>query len=999
MDAGAALLDRGGPYPGRPGGSDGLVRLPGGPGAPGGLSAGLSAGAPVGAPRESQLWSHSIAFNALTPLGPGVVAEPLPAGVWIRAAQESQASAKYRSWLYYNVASRLDLFRVVIGYPGAPPLPIGQVAEFCRLIPAALWPEVRFARFGPVTRPDGEAVAFGQALADLVDQIAIVGTGVRIMWADPGGGSREGAMLPDGAMTWMPFAMDYGYTPRSLTEGIPVDPVAVDAVAPITGLAEARAGVFPLGEDTVLEVVQSGLWLRPVRTPPGAAQIRAAAADPQSGNLIYDTSAKSSTARMARLAAEVLQRIGEGTRAAFRLRPAHAFARATAGLVAGATAGGRGADRTVRGSAKAFEAAETIELAKIVEGVAVAETAVAGARLEETSAVEAAVAMSAFGLSGSEAVGVVEAVEASGLGQEAVSGYVGETVVEGPGSGARLVGGQGAALLAGGLSGGPAGAGFPARVTAAPPPDVSAASVDGGASGSHTALGSNAAVGPDAAGGSAIAPGSYIAADLGAAGSSHTALGSNAAVGPDAAGGSAVASGSNAPVGSGSAAGSAASAASVGGGAGGSRTAPGSNAAVGLDAAGGSAVASGSNVPASSGSAAGSAPAAPGPAAAPTRPDDHLLHRPPQLPSALVRLESGMPAGVALPGRTGNGAAPAPRRSQDTDTDSIRPGAAASRPRPPRVPESDTKSEPEAKPEPESTTGRRTEPPGRPAAGPNPESPRVQTVPTPQSCAIPPDRGLVAEHAWFRRSLPERYDAEAGSIARLLAETPGLRSGAGDTVEHVITDLVAARLYLAGNTRAFDDTVRSNTVGAHVPLSRCIMSGLRRLPSHRGATRIGATLRADERQLYADQRTVTEWSFCPALAGGRLRPPGTTEVLIWSVTSRRTALLDPELPEQVVFLPGTRFSVLRVEEGEHPRILLRELAAGEEGAGAPADRAAASRKVLDEMALRGLEQTSESWQESPDGPGPRVAAALAAGRFASPPGLIVGVPRLPTRSG
>ena len=36
--------------------------------------------------------------------------------------------------------------------------------------------------------------------------------------------------------------------------------------------------------------------------------------------------------------------------------------------------------------------------------------------------------------------------------------------------------------------------------------------------------------------------------------------------------------------------------------------------------------------------------------------------------------------------------------------------------------------------------------------------------------------------------------------------------------------LGAARLYLASNTRAFDDTVRSNTAGPHVPMARCIVA-------------------------------------------------------------------------------------------------------------------------------------------------------------------------------
>jgi hypothetical protein len=81
---------------------------------------------------------------------------------------------------------------------------------------------------------------------------------------------------------------------------------------------------------------------------------------------------------------------------------------------------------------------------------------------------------------------------------------------------------------------------------------------------------------------------------------------------------------------------------------------------------------------------------------------------------------------------------------------------------------------------------------------------------------------------------------------------------------------------------------------------------------------------------------------------------GNTDFLVWSMTARRTNLLDPERPDQVVFVPGTSFKVLRVDEdGVRPSVLMRELLPSEIGEDGKVDVA---RVPLDEIALGGLEQ-------------------------------------------
>ena len=200
-------------------------------------------------------------------------------------------------------------------------------------------------------------------------------------------------------------------------------------------------------------------------------------------------------------------------------------------------------------------------------------------------------------------------------------------------------------------------------------------------------------------------------------------------------------------------------------------------------------------------------------------------------------------------------------------------------------------------------------------------------------------------------------------MSRVLSESPGLRTGGSSTADALV-DLVAVHLYLAGQTRRFDDLVRSGAAGPHVPLARCIASGLRRLPSHRGAAMTRVTLTEQEIGWYDGRALVTEWAFAPCLTTGRFRIPGEVDVLVWSMTARRTQLFAPELPEQVVFLPGTSFKVLSVATDGRTRVLLRELSASEVG---PDGRVAPGRVPLDEVALGGLAVAGEAWL----GDGPR----------------------------
>ncbi|MFD7000996.1 hypothetical protein ACFWA5_33170 [Streptomyces mirabilis] len=259
---------------------------------------------------------------------------------------------------------------------------------------------------------------------------------------------------------------------------------------------------------------------------------------------------------------------------------------------------------------------------------------------------------------------------------------------------------------------------------------------------------------------------------------------------------------------------------------------------------------------------------------------------------------------------------------------------------------------------------------------------RAQPVPEPAaSVVVAAGQSVERERAWLRRTLAERYDEAAGFVTRVMSETPGLRSGYTEGTEEkgVLADLAAVRLYLASGAGAtVNGAVHSATVGPHVPLARCVASGLRQLPSHRGVTLLRATLTEAQLDWYRTRREITDWGFCSALTNVRPGLPGETDILIWSLTGRRTALLDPEVPDRVVFLPGTEFRVLHVtDEDGHRTVLLRETAS----VGVPKEDA------LDQVALGALRKATELVHVGAEQGAPLPERAAAA--FCAAPGLAI----------
>ncbi|MGW6449968.1 hypothetical protein [Lentzea sp. NPDC055074] len=271
---------------------------------------------------------------------------------------------------------------------------------------------------------------------------------------------------------------------------------------------------------------------------------------------------------------------------------------------------------------------------------------------------------------------------------------------------------------------------------------------------------------------------------------------------------------------------------------------------------------------------------------------------------------------------------------------------------------------------------------------PGPVASLVQPTPESAAAALVPDRGVDEERAWLRRALSREYAAVANSVSRVLSESPGFQGALERSSGGVLTDAAAIRLYLSRQGDGLDLPLRSGAVGPHVPFARCVVSGLSRLPSHRGAAVFSASPTAREWELYRSRRYFTEWGFVNALTTPCAGQRDATEadVLLWSMTARRTKLLEPDedpVTERVLFVPGTSFKVLDLVEpapGRRGLVLVRELAAGEIDESGRVD---GNRASLDELAVNTLRRSLETWAVK----GVRVPEAAAC-RFGTLPGLV-----------
>ncbi|MDQ7810889.1 hypothetical protein Q5425_44810 [Amycolatopsis sp. A133] len=209
----------------------------------------------------------------------------------------------------------------------------------------------------------------------------------------------------------------------------------------------------------------------------------------------------------------------------------------------------------------------------------------------------------------------------------------------------------------------------------------------------------------------------------------------------------------------------------------------------------------------------------------------------------------------------------------------------------------------------------------------------VAAQPTPEVRAWPLPEGFRADRAVVRTDREAAFDALSDRVGAVMRRfSPGR-----PVPESALTAAVATGLYLASADPDVDAALRAGTAGPHLDFGRCVAAGLQKLPGHRKATATVLDPGSPVWSLLEPGTVLREWGFfhtrtCLGPVGG-----GSTDLVVWSLTGRLTASLEPEddgVADRVVFPPGTGFKVLEAVEpagAQRGRILVRELAPAEAG--------------------------------------------------------------------
>ncbi|MFF4899720.1 hypothetical protein [Streptomyces sp. NPDC001068] len=244
-------------------------------------------------------------------------------------------------------------------------------------------------------------------------------------------------------------------------------------------------------------------------------------------------------------------------------------------------------------------------------------------------------------------------------------------------------------------------------------------------------------------------------------------------------------------------------------------------------------------------------------------------------------------------------------------------------------------------------------------------------------------RSSPAEHTALRLLAGPAWERHAPAVARALGRLPALPDAEREAAE---ADLTALMLYLDDEHGLLDHRAVAAACRGRddrlLPFAACLVSGLRRLPTHRGAVLRGAgSAPPDAEDPENDPlRPGTVLRDRAPLSGvraaGAAERPRGPRYAVWSVTGRlaRPLFHDPEGPEEVpevVFAPGTPFVVLDVRRtGPSPVVLLRELpASGGAPASAPGSTADAEPGEADRAALAGLDEALRDRGGRSDGAG------------------------------
>ncbi|MEC3980820.1 hypothetical protein [Amycolatopsis sp. H20-H5] len=253
----------------------------------------------------------SPAVAEVRPSGAGAVAEPLPAGMWIRPDGADDLFARGRVRLIRSLPCHPEALTIVLGSQDVPGLELTEIAVFWRTLPPDVRAKAWFVELGGVVVPEGTTL--GQALADLLGEEVRCYTGFPV-------GSPEApdvfTLRSDGSHGWNTFARGFAYRPRG------VQPRLCAGQSPIADLRQVAPGVYQYSPDVVIEIVEAGLWVRSPEEIAAEATARTLPLDPVHNLVLYEAADPANAERMRGIAASVVDRLDYPTRLVTTLMPA-----------------------------------------------------------------------------------------------------------------------------------------------------------------------------------------------------------------------------------------------------------------------------------------------------------------------------------------------------------------------------------------------------------------------------------------------------------------------------------------------------------------------------------------------------------------------------------------------------------------------------------------------------------------------------------------------------
>jgi hypothetical protein len=224
--------------------------------------------------------------------------------------------------------------------------------------------------------------------------------------------------------------------------------------------------------------------------------------------------------------------------------------------------------------------------------------------------------------------------------------------------------------------------------------------------------------------------------------------------------------------------------------------------------------------------------------------------------------------------------------------------------------------------------------------------PAVSRAPAPpgRSLAVSNRASTASEQARFASAAGDSFVEALATVNAAMATWPSIRD---EQSQGAKADYVAVCLFLGrgdAGAGAVNDAVRVGRAGVLDGQVPCLVSGIRRLPTHRRAVLRQGKVTGSLEHRSTPGSVLTEPGFLAGSTDLDVTVPGADlDVLIWPSTARRTSELLVGRPlGEAVFLAGARFKTLAVrtadeDEQEDPggpvapkvAVLFRELAPGE----------------------------------------------------------------------